>query len=71
MVATRERPEEITNNNGTNFVWADRELRELVLAMDQEQIADNAASDRSSIGRMDRPILFIYANRFKGIETGF
>ena len=25
----------------------------------------------SSIGRMDRPILFIYANRFKGIETGF
>ena len=26
---------------------------------------------RSSIGRMDRSILFIYANRFKGIETGF
>jgi len=25
----------------------------------------------SSIGQMDRPILFIYANRFKGIETGF
>ena len=25
----------------------------------------------SSIGRMDRPILFMYANRFKGIETGF
>ena len=25
----------------------------------------------SSIGGMDRPILFIYANRFKGIETGF
>ena len=24
-----------------------------------------------SIGRMDRSILFIYANRFKGIETGF
>ena len=46
MVATRERPEEITSKNGTNFVRADRELRELVLAMDQEQIADNAASDR-------------------------
>ena len=26
--------------------------------------------DESSIGRMDKPILFIYANRFKGIETG-
>ena len=25
----------------------------------------------SSIGGMDRSILFIYANRFKGIETGF
>ena len=25
----------------------------------------------SSIGQMDRSILFIYANRFKGIETGF
>ena len=28
-------------------------------------------SGNSSIGEMDRPILFIYANRFKGIETGF
>ena len=45
MVATRGRPEEVTSDNGTNFVGADRELRELVLAMDQEQIADNAASD--------------------------
>ena len=45
MVATRERLEEITSNNGTNFIGADRELRELVLAMDQEQIAD-AARDR-------------------------
>ena len=25
----------------------------------------------SSIGGMDRSILFMYANRFKGIETGF
>ncbi|XP_074612382.1 uncharacterized protein LOC141866735 [Acropora palmata] len=46
MVAPRERPEEITSNNGTNFVVEHRELRELVLAMDQEQIADDAASDR-------------------------
>ena len=27
--------------------------------------------DGSSIGGMDRSILFIYANRFKGIKTGF
>ena len=45
MVATRGRPEEVTSDNETNFVGADRELRELVPAMDQEQIADNAASD--------------------------
>ena len=46
IVATRERPDEITSNNGTDFVRADKELRELVLAMDQQQIANNAASDR-------------------------
>ena len=45
MVATRARPEEFTSDNWTNFVGADRELRELVLAMDQDQIAYNAASD--------------------------
>ena len=27
--------------------------------------------EESSIGRMERSILFIYANRFKDIETGF
>ena len=46
IVATRGRPEEVTSDNGTNFVGADRELRELVLAMDQEQIADNDSSGR-------------------------
>ena len=45
MVDARGRPEEVTSGNGTNFVRADREFRELVLAMDEEQIADNAASD--------------------------
>ena len=45
MVATKARPEEVTSDNWTNFVGADRELRELVLTMDSEQIADNAASD--------------------------
>lgn len=45
MVATRGRPEEVTRDNGTNFVGAERELRELVQAMDQEQIAGNVAND--------------------------
>lgn len=45
MVATRVRPEEVTSDNGTNFVGAERELRELVQAMDKEWIADNAASN--------------------------
>ncbi|XP_074611061.1 uncharacterized protein LOC141865634 [Acropora palmata] len=45
LVASRGRPEEVTSDNRTNFVGADRELVELVLAMHQEQIADNAASD--------------------------
>ena len=45
MVATRGRPEQVTSDNGTNFLGTERELRELVQAMDQERIADNAASD--------------------------
>ncbi|XP_022777559.1 uncharacterized protein LOC111318981 [Stylophora pistillata] len=38
MIATRGRPEEVTSDNGTNFVGAKRELRELVQAMDQVEI---------------------------------
>ena len=34
MVATMARPEEVTSDNWTNFVGVERELRELVLAMD-------------------------------------
>ena len=45
MVATRGRPEEETSDNWTNFVGAERELRELVQAMDQEQIAGNVANN--------------------------
>ena len=44
-MATRGRSEEVTSDIVTNFVEADGELREQVLAMDQEQKADNAASD--------------------------
>ena len=45
MVATKGRPEKVTSDNGTNFVGTERELRELVQAMEKERIADNAASD--------------------------
>ena len=45
MVATRGRPEEVTSDYGTNFVEAERELRELIQAMDQEQIAGNVANN--------------------------
>ena len=45
MVATRGRPEEVPSDNGTNFVGAERELRELVQAKDQEQIAGNVANN--------------------------
>ena len=45
MVATRGRPEEVTSDNGTSFVGAERELRELVQAMDQEQIVGNVANN--------------------------
>ena len=34
MVATSGIPEEVTSDNGTSFVGAERELRELVQAMD-------------------------------------
>jgi len=30
MVATRGRPEEVTSDNGTNFVGVERDLQELV-----------------------------------------
>lgn len=45
MVATRGRPEEVPSDNGTNFVGAEREVRELVQAKDQEQIAGNVSNN--------------------------
>ena len=44
MVATRGRPEEVISDNGTNFVGAKRELRELIQSLDQMRIADDAAN---------------------------
>lgn len=44
MVATRGRPEEVTSDNGSNFVGADRELRELIQSIDQEKIVNDSAN---------------------------
>ena len=44
LVATSGRPEEVTSHNGTNFDRGKREIRELVQAINQERIAENAAS---------------------------
>ena len=44
MVATRGKPEEVISDNGTNFVGAERELRELIQSLDQTRIADDAAN---------------------------
>ena len=44
MVATRGRPEEVTSDNGSNFVGADRELKELIQSIDQEKIVDDSAN---------------------------
>ena len=44
MVATRGRPEEVTSDNGTDFVGVKRELRELVQSMDRKRIMDDAAN---------------------------
>ena len=45
MVARRGKPVEVVSDNGTNFVGADRELGELVQALDQQRIVDEAASE--------------------------
>ena len=44
------------------FLWYDRILQMLI---------NLCHIGVTSIGRMDRPIFFIYAIRFKGIEAGF
>ena len=44
MVATRGRPDEVTSDNGTNFVGADGELKELIQAIDKDKIVDDCAN---------------------------
>ena len=44
MVNRRGLPREMLSDNGTNFVAAERELRELVQALDQSKIAQSTAN---------------------------
>ena len=46
MAARRGKPDVVISDKGTNFTSADRELRDLVLALDRAQIKENATSDR-------------------------
>jgi hypothetical protein len=45
MVARRGKPTYVVSANGTNFVGAERELRELVEAFDQEKVANKKTQD--------------------------
>ena len=44
MTARRGKPKEVVSDNGSNFVGAERQLKELVGAMDQKKILDSAAN---------------------------
>ena len=44
MVCRRGRPEEVLSDNGTNFVGAEAELKELVNALDQDKIKSSLAN---------------------------
>ena len=43
MVCRRGLPQDVISDNGSNFIGADRELRELVNAMSKEKIQDATA----------------------------
>ena len=45
MVARCDKLEVMISDNGTNFTLAGRELRDLVLALDQARIKENATNE--------------------------
>ena len=45
MVTRRRTPKYVLSDNGTNFVGAERELRELVEALDQKKIASKTTRE--------------------------
>jgi len=44
MTNQRGLPEEMISDNGRNFVWEERELKELVAQLDQDKIEQSAAN---------------------------
>ena len=55
MVARRGKPTYVVSDNGTNFVGAERELRELVEAFDQEKIANKTTQDYAMEWKFNPP----------------
>ena len=55
MVARRGKPTYVVSDNGTNFVGAKRELRELVEAFDQEKIANKTTQDYAMEWKFNPP----------------
>ena len=44
MVATIGRPDKVTSNNGTYFVGADGQLKEVIQSTDKDKIVDDFAN---------------------------
>ena len=53
MVAMRGRPQEVTSDSKSNFVAADRELRELIQSIHQEKIVDESANNGIKWNKME------------------
>ena len=47
MIARRGNPEEIVSDNGSNFIGGEREIRELLEAIDQDEVSEKLAKGRT------------------------